>query len=96
MAPSGVNAHSSPHAGVVAHSSWWASGLTLKRLVRASGLAGGFQRAVMDDFVATTEFFLSLAFLGKCLVAWSCYASCSRTIPRAQLMDVSWRGRSPG
>ena len=32
------------------------------------GLAGGFQRAVQVDFVATTELSLALAFVEKCLL----------------------------
>ena len=67
------------------------SGATLQRHARRLGLAGGFQRAVKLDFVATTELSLALAFLGKCLVGLSCYALCSPTTPRAQLMDVSRR-----
>ena len=66
----------------------WTSGSTLQRRALGSGLAGGFQRVVKVDFVATT---LTLAFLGKCLVGQSCYASSSRTTPRAQLRDVSRR-----
>ena len=46
----------------------WTSGSTLLRFARVLGLAGGCQRAVKLDFVATTELPLALAFLGKCLV----------------------------
>ena len=43
-------------------------GLRFNVSLGGSGLAGGFQRAIMVDFVATSELFLTLAFLGKCLV----------------------------
>ena len=48
--------------------SFLSRGLTLRRLVRGSGLAGGFQQAVKFIFVATSAMYLTSVFHGKCLV----------------------------
>ena len=44
------------------------AGLRFNVLLGGLGLAGGFQRAVQVDFVATTELSLALAFFEKCLL----------------------------
>ena len=70
------------------------SNRAVPRLVLGSGPAGGFQRAVMFNFVVFGVY-LVLVFQGAGLaVLWGYASSCSISY-LAQLVDTGCRGRSP-
>ena len=64
---------------------------TLRRLLHAPGLAGGFQQAVKSFCVVTFAVNLFPTHLVACLAALSGYATPSTTWVRAQLADAGWR-----
>ena len=72
------------------------SGFTLRRLLRGSGLAGGFQRAKKFNDVVATVVDLAFPFQDECLTVQSGYTSPTPTTTLAQPVDTGWRGRSPG
>ena len=65
--------------------------LTLRRLLRCSGLAGGFRQAKKFCYVVAFEVNLAFPSQDVCLVAGSGYATPASTTGMARLVDTSWR-----
>ena len=75
--------------------SFWTGGLTLRRLTRGSGLAGGFQRAQKLVFVAPSAVYLAFCpsrYVPRCS-EWLRFERFHMFLD--QLVEDTWRGESP-